>query len=442
MIAGKLARYSLVGCLTTATGQLAHSVEKGTALGYTGEYSTNINQSPTDSIQDFSNTLSLEFSLAKKSSRLDMSAIGRLAYVTYSDASSADEFRPQAVIRANGVILPRRLGWTLEDVAQQSRIEQLIGDTPDNVQTTNTLSTGPDVLIRFKPTLYMTLEARYGNFVSSESDNNNNSLSAGTRLFFDQSATNILSLHGEFTALKFDNETINQSYDRVDLFARTNRIKGRSQLRGEIGGTLVYPEGEDRELFGLLRFEVSRQIRSSTSIGIRVASEVNDQGRSSISVTGPLTEAVSGPPLSLEFATAGFFLDRTAEMFYRHSWSSQSAELSMLVQDREFTGAGSDELDIGARALFTRALTNTMTGSISGNFLYTEFGDTNTRDRNIDVGGEITHRLTRDLFLNLGAVWRKRESNNDLRDFTETRAFVSLVYRTGTIGRSLSSLSD
>jgi hypothetical protein len=150
--------------------------------------------------------------------------------------------QPLGYLDASGdfKIIPGTLLWTARDTFSQASINPVGAPTPDNIESINYVTTGPQLIL--KPTLQstFTLDGNYS-YVYSNSKSpeyvNINSNRLGGDVRFDHAFSNILTayLQGTYQDVKFEDTTENTDFDYRQGTVGFKITTGRTALDASIG---------------------------------------------------------------------------------------------------------------------------------------------------------------------------------------------------------------
>ncbi|MFN2333617.1 MAG: hypothetical protein ABR550_04245, partial [Wenzhouxiangellaceae bacterium] len=219
---------------------------------------------------------------ATRSGRLwQASANGFIEYRHSIDNVFDDEVRANLIAQADWMIVPESLTWKFQDVASVEPIDVTAVDTPDNLQQTNVLITGPAWQIRPSEPWEALLDARFIHSASDEIDGfNSQRLSGSARLLRRVAPTRNASLGAEFTDVAFrDSPTDINDYQRVDAFTRLTSVQARTEIDLAAGHTWIEPDHFQSITSPLLRATLDWRIREESRMRLSARHELSDSVR-------------------------------------------------------------------------------------------------------------------------------------------------------------------
>jgi len=239
--------------------------------------SDNIGRAAQNEITDTLYSAGLQLSLSWMGRRSDAQLAGDLAYVRYDKGT----FDPEIVGNLSGAahleLVEDLLRWTVQDEFGQTRRNLLAAQTPDNRETVNFLSTGPDVALRLGSVNSLQLRARYGlmDYQSSALSSQRYSLRAG----FERSLSASSNV-GVFVATeRLDpTEGAGAEFDRREAFLRVDLQGNRNKVEVDLGGTRI--EGGARAESALLvRANLSHQFSERATLSLSMGRQFADSGQ-------------------------------------------------------------------------------------------------------------------------------------------------------------------
>lgn len=138
----------------------AYALQADVSVHSSVEYDSNVSQTTKE--LERSNTayqIGADFYFSKQSARLSTRADFSIKYE--ENNTSSDRIQPRGYYVGELSLIPRRLTWTLEDVALQTRIDPNSASSVSNTTNTNTFTTGPDWVIPLSARDTLRLQSRY-----------------------------------------------------------------------------------------------------------------------------------------------------------------------------------------------------------------------------------------------------------------------------------------
>jgi len=144
--------------LLALTASSEAAVRKDAAVSFRLDHDSNVNLTdPEQSNTGF--VFGGDVGLTQTSARFNSQLRLRLERELNSDV--ADETRPSGYLSSRMTIIRNKLFWTFNDTFSQVRVNPLGADVIDNTANSNTLSTGPDLVIPFSASTQFRLSARH-----------------------------------------------------------------------------------------------------------------------------------------------------------------------------------------------------------------------------------------------------------------------------------------
>ena len=249
--------------ILAAGGARAEGFQFGVRAG--GNYSDNALRVPEDETSASSGIVGIDFSGQKETGRLRYDAFGNVEYQHFFDDDVDDETYGQAVATSSYAFVPDRFLWSLSGSYGQTRANLLRPVAPGNVDDVITLSTGPQVTLRFANSLEATLEGHY--VVADYSEEPFDSDTVGGSLLFGRrvSAQGFLGIGGSVDEVSYDFEAPGlEDFDRNELFLRFNARGARTTLDLDAGYTTAKGDTFDQD-GPLFRLHGTRQLTPGLS---------------------------------------------------------------------------------------------------------------------------------------------------------------------------------
>ena len=355
-------------------------------------------------------------------------------YEDYKDNtfSSKDLYEVNAFL--DWSLMPERLVWAFEDYAKTQRVDILNTDIPDNLETVNVFSTGPDLI--FQHTVWTALaKLRYGasDFSTSSADTTFYSLTGAIRREINEYSRLTTAL--AFRQTDYD-ETVLDDYDLYKAYIRYSRDLPTGDFLADVGFNSVEFDSnieEDEPYFNLL---MSIQPTGATTLDLSLVDEITDAaGRAYTATESRVVDETEDQFTKLgDFTSTGVSRSRYASLGLRYeagglfSWG-----LSGSYAEQEYFDNTVDSSDVAGRLYANLLLTDRLSFGIAG--LYQEV-DYDASAASPEITDEITsgvatlsYRITDNISSRLGYSSEERTSTDIIRDFTDDIVFFSLNYR-------------
>lgn len=424
----------VAGLLQTAASA-AHAGQWDYGYGYAGEYSSNIRRTATEPEHEWINSVSAGFGFAENTDDLvaQITAQGMLRQYV------GNTFDNQSLLFVDSsalwTISPRRLTWTVEDAFRQVVLNPTAPSTPDNQAGSNVFSTGPDVFLHLGPVNTLSLGARYGNVYVGDGDVDNSRYTGFVRWLYQASSTSVISLNAERAHVDFDNDTLNQDFDRTDAFVRYETRQARSLFGVDVGRTRIDRDGSEPLTGSLTRLTWTGQSTSESTLGLSLSGEYRDVGMGLLGfVTGPapVTPGAS-TPIVTDVVTSDVYYTREARLSYVRRGAHWSLNLLGVGRDIDFEMTPQDRRETGGRTELSYFYSGADTLSLYADYLKTKYEQTLREDEDSTVGLRFGHRIVRNVTLGLEGYRIERSSTDPAAEYVDKRAIVTIAYSTGLI---------
>lgn len=333
--------------------QLAYGVDAGI-----GE-ADNINLTPTNKVSQTIALVDLDFDAKERSERLDADARGVFNYLDFLQGAYGRELLGRFDGTAELSLIQDRLTWRFQDDFGQAQLDPFAATTPANQENVNYFSTGPQLELRFGPTVFLDAGARYSrtDYQTSPFDSNRflfdfavgNHLSSRSSASVDASFERVL-----FTTTIIDDVVVNTNFNRSSLFGHYELDGSRTTLTANAGVTKV-DQGSDSHTGPSAKLQVVRNLSSVSKLTLSLGRDITDASAgfgnlqsNVIPVVGTAPAAQQLLNYTVTYATAEWSYQRNRTGIYvstnweRDQYSSQSQLDSTRAQlqvrfDRRFT---------------------------------------------------------------------------------------------------------
>ncbi len=434
---------STLALLLASSGAAALNLEFSGGLH--SEYSSNMPRT-YDSESDLLTEVWAGASLQESTALWQGQLAGVIGYEEYLDDTVDDDFTASLAALLDVTLLPGRLSWHVENYYQQIDTDILEPSGRRNRQNSNVLWTGPDLRFRFARLYHLDIGARYGDYYYEETPGDNERQAVLARFSRRLSEQSEIYLMGETMKVEYEDpgthivtipeyrdeagerletELRISDFDRHDVFAGYRYNTTRSELQIDAGYSRIERDAEpdvDGPLFGV---SLSRDLARNARIGIELSRRYSESGEALLNSGGFRLDpdlrrgTVVEDIMKLSRATLHFASGVTGEEFRLRLFTLEEEYETIELLSRQITGV-SVERNWRLAPLWGLR--------VGGEYRYSDYDYIDVEDDDILLRAEATHRLTRRLRLEFGLGAYLRESNQDLRDFDEYVALVSLVY--------------
>jgi hypothetical protein len=380
--------------------------------------------------------LGLRFS--ESNSNINTSVDFYAVYEDYQDNSysASDLYDVNAFL--DWIILPDRFVWAFEDYASTQRINVLGLEVPDNLQTVNVFSTGPDFSYQYEVWSILA-KLRYGDiqYSSSKSDGRFTSVSTALRRDINEysRATGALALrNNDYDAAFLDD------YDVMKGFISYSRDLPTGDFLADFGFNRVEYDSGAKEDSPYIKLSLAMRPTGSFGFEVSVQDEIADAISRAYSATESRisvfdTAADSGflfSPLS-DLATAGVYRARDAKAGINYSAGVVKLGLGASSADKDYINARADSQVLAFRGYANFLLTQLLSFTVGGSYQEVDY-DASLTDP--EINDEITrgyavvnYRWTETITTGLGFSTEERTSTDATREFANDIIFFSLKYQ-------------
>lgn len=334
-------------------------------------------------------------------------------------------------------IIPKRFVWVFEDVASTRRISSFGTSNPDNLQTVNVFSTGPDLL--FQEGVWSLLgKLRVGdtNYSDSESDSIfiSGSFAAQREINeYSRGSSGVFYRTNDFDA------DILSDYDIGKVFINYTRDLPSGQLFTGVGYSFADINSEKNDSEPYFKLRLSYQPTGSFTVEVFAVNEfTDDAGRAYDATSSRQTsqqKAISGLD---ELTSPGVYRSRQAILSGKYSAGLLSWDISALIGKKSFLeggefnveeGTGFDTEESGVNANAALSLTDRMAFGIGGSYNEIDYPEQAANDEDYKAYASLSYRISRQLFTKIGVTREERKSNILTREFDDDVVYVSLQYK-------------
>lgn len=446
----------MLGCI----GSTAQAVDLSYGARFSSEYSNNFLLLPDNERDEWRNGIELDLGVSDRSRHLDTDIRVSSSYYAYAE----DTVNNESVNFVNGLatlkIRPQRFTWLLQDTLGEGVIDSLAGDSRANRQRINIFNTGPDFVFRLGPSNTLNLGARVSreSYEVTQTDSTRKVVRGSWA--YQRSASLTLSANATGMRVDFDDDVLNEDYDRGEAYLQANARLSRTTVEARAGAVKV-----DRDRSGdvndvnarvTLDYRPSSTTRFSWTSLRRVsdsaleflgASETGFVGSPDFSsgtsfgtapVTGTDTTATPAPTdtaltggrsIADQAAVGDVFLLLRHSLGADYTGSQGSTALSVYVESRDYeevlldyeavgvTLDLSSSITAGWRARFSAAYSNTDNSDI----------DRTDKDATVDIAGDyVPFRYG---LLSIYSRYNRRNSDDANSDYKEWAVGASFAYR-------------
>lgn len=367
-------------------------------------YSDNISRTATNQSKDTVARVGGELNVVDESSSNDFVLGLSLEYLDYKDNTFDNETIANANLLSNWSLVNDAVTWDFDGFYGQQTIDAFAVRTPNNLQNTGFLSTGPNLILQFTSLDTLTLGYRYNDFYAERTladyQSNFVSMSLARRL----NSIHTLSLNASNDELMYEDALIDDFNDiRYSVLLEGSSIT--TQYRIEVGDINIDFEDGREIKNSLKRFVFARQMNRNNNFSLEL-SETIDNGAAALN-SDNITTAVS----------TDLFVNEQARLNYTYNRRDLQIALGSTYSRQDYL-----EQNTLDQNLFSGLLTITYGTPVNlryrMNYLYTNrdfYGSaTGQIDRENTIRFSVEKRFSRSLSIEASIENFVRESNSSI----------------------------
>jgi len=388
--------------------------------------SDNVRRTADNEVEDTLATVGLVADVSREGTRLDYSLKSDIAWTEYLD----DSYDGLPIGYLDGLlgIGSERFRWNFQDTFDQAIVDAFRPFTPDNLQSVNYFTTGPQLNLLLTSATRLTLRADYS-VVTSNSDSpqftdlDSTRYSGSLVLTRDISNTSSPYLSADAQHIDYD-DPANADYNRQAFYLGYRGNGSRTTLNGAIGYVEI---GGDSETSGgwAGRFELARRVSPASTISVYASRDISDA--TNLFRSGP--DRRTPIQSSTEIATADVFVTETIGA----GWAFQMAHTGFSLggsasKEEHDADPKLDRTTKGANASFSRLMTPLLSLSLAASYRREDFDTTSFENEIVEASAGLSWRVGHRVTLSLLYDRYDQNSTDDTAAFTENRAGLNIVY--------------
>jgi hypothetical protein len=386
----------------------------------------NVTLVSTDKVSQTIAVTDADIDLKEQSRLFDVDAKGNFSYLDYLQNAYGNQLIGRFDGTGQVALIPERFNWVLQESFGQAQIDPFTPATPTNLENVNYVSTGPDFALRFGPTLFLDLTARYARTTYQSEPFDSNRLLGNAAFGLTLSPQSSVSLDASFTRAMFDNTMVNTDFDRSSLYGRYEVQGARTDLVVNLGATKV-DQGAQSITGPDAKLQVSRKLSPSSNLTFTFGRDLTD-GSTAFSAlqSGAVGGIVTAPAvLSLNNYTATY-----GRADWEYARNRTTFGLSGSWEKDSYDGQPLQNLTRGtAEFRIERRLSPLLSVQLLGSVFRTEYTNTDYSETDGLIGAALTFREGRGLEIRLRCDHINRDVSGNGSGYTENRAFLTIGYR-------------
>jgi hypothetical protein len=363
-----------------------------------------------------------ELYLQQKTRRTDTTISAQAEYLEYFDDTYDGELNAMLIGLGRYELIEDRLIWSVEDNLGQVKRSPEAANTPDNRELVNYFTTGPDLIIPLTRRIHFALGGRYSNVYYEDSDAGSDRTREDAALVLSLSEATRVSVHGVAEQVSYDDETVNEDYDREEVYIRYALHGGRTSLSMDAGYTQVEGDTFKSDSF-LGRIEARRQLSESASLRVEIGRDMSDAANSLRQLQGIIPDDVH--PVQ----EAGPFVNTYGTVAWE--WSRRRTTISLVASyfDEEYEREDFDRTRLVGSLVFVRHLSNKSSLRFDTSYSNQEFDLTGHEFGDFRGSLTLDQRLGRRTHLSIQFVRYERLDDIRANEYSENQAWIRFGYR-------------
>jgi hypothetical protein len=432
----RLAATALVGSFASLHApdaqaqQAAQKLEYGITAGY--GHSDNVFRRSDDEIASDILQAGVELNWQEDRTRIDANVRADLDFNHYLNVDDDFDVDNQLTGNAQGQvtlgIVPEHFTWFIEDSLGQTQQDPLVPATPETMETTNYLTTGPDFTILIGSASLLRFSGRYSATDYEVSPFDSTRTGGGITFQRNVSERSTLALGVDTDDVDYDDDT-NLDFKRQNASVNYTLHAARTDIDATFGYTQMDIEDGSEKTGPLVEVEVRRQVSNSSGLNLRFGTMLSDSAEA---LRNELESGDIGNDDVGVIATSATFENKFASLAWQFDRPRTSFDVSVGWDKDVYDTV--DDLD-RERMIFQAGAERHLNNRLSAHIRLAydeetyETDDSEIEELRLILGG--SWRFGRDTGVDVWGERLKRDSNtlagggNSL----ENRVFVTFFYR-------------
>lgn len=381
----------------------------------------------------------LGFSFRETSSALDANINFQVTHEEYLDDtfSSLDLF--DIIAFADWIVVPQRFVWAFDDYATAQRISAVDASRPDNLQTVNVFSTGPDLI--FSEGVWSVLgKLRGGNTTYTESDEDSVFYGGSLAVIREINEYSRIATGAIYRINDFDEEALTD-YDVGKAFVEYSRDLPAGTLVTGFGASYADVDTKKDDTVPYFKLSLSYNPTGFYTINISATNEFSDDAGRAYNATSSRQVDAGQTNAALGGITQpGIYETRSVSLTGQYSSGLFTLGATGFHDEKSFfeggrfdvdAGTASNTKETGAAVNASWLLTEKLNLNIGGTYKEIDYPREVFADEDYTIFAGLNYRISRKLFTKLGISREERKSNVATRLFDDDVIFFSLVYKGG-----------
>ena len=427
MNCSQLVRLKIMACigLLSCVYELS-ALEFKPGVGVGLELTDNATLEPTNVQEDLIVIGYLGASLLQEEGPFLADITASLNHHRYTKDSFEDQRYFNLGATADWAMINNRFNWLIRNYYTQRPINTTEPNTPDNIQDTNALTLGANIIFPISARQTFTLLPEYRNFYYEIqlTDNQQYSLLAS----WSYELSNLTSVGWNASVRTVDyKEPLIDDVSFTSIFFSFSSLRARSDVRGNIGSTYVNRSNgqSTAEFAGDLNWLVNLSSRSR--VRTFIATDLTD------SSTGELMATVDpevGDPNNIQITT-DVIRNQVISLGYHRLDGVLESGLTAEFRQLNYSESPNDRRVFSVNALVNYPLTALLRSELYANYSNSDYIDIDRVDDDSSAGGRLRYQLSRSFHSVVDLRYRNRDSTLESNNFSEWSVYASLTYGFG-----------
>ena len=419
--------------------------ETNLAVEATAGYTDNLLRLP-DGEADVPVALGLTGTWIENTRRLSADVEGSAYGVKYFSGNFDDEILGKFDGEITWWLVPERFAWILQDVYDQVATDPFSPISPDNRQSMNFVSTGPDMYVSLGTRTRAYFGGRYesAQYQTVDADDQRLMGIAG----IDRSLSRWARLGAQANAESVDFESdLRPDFERQEAyvnyeFSRAHQSEQQSESIGSsehpffgeqqaelivsVGYAWLSSDSSDSSA-PLLRVNLARSLSPRFNLRLELANDFSDAGTEFAAGRPPELSDESGPAIIPE---AGPYEERSGRVAIDYRRPRTVVSLSIGASDEQYETTDLDHKYSDVQLTAERRMTQHLTGSASVRVSKDDYrlGELERNDTDTQYRLEVRRELGQLTSLTIVGLYSSRTSSQPLNEYDETRLYAVFSY--------------
>lgn len=411
----------------------SQGLEYGLTAGY--GHSDNVFRRSDDELASDILTAGVEINWQEDRTLFDANVRADIDFNHYLDLNEGFDDANQVMGNLQGEmslgIIPDHFTWLIQDSFGQTQQDPLVPATPESLESTNYLTTGPDFTLLFGSASLLRLSGRYSATTYELSPYDSTRAGGGLTFLRNTSERSSMSLAVNTDDVDYD-DAANVDFKRQGASFNYTLQAARTDIDATVGYTWLDIDDGSENSGPLVEIEVRRRISNSSALNFRLGTQLSDAAEA---LRTDLESEDFGNDGTGVIATSATFENKFASVAWQFERPRTSFDISAGWDKDVYESAENlDRERLIFQAGAERHLNNRLSAHV--NLAYNEetyeVNDSEIEELRLIVGG--SWRFGRDTGIELWGERLKRDSNTTSGGghSLENRIFLTFFYRPGS----------